>query len=356
MSDFDEREPRFMSSLQTVNDQDSENTLRPRTMDEYVGQDKIKENLEIYIKAAVARGEPLDHVLLYGPPGLGKTTLAHIIASEMNSQIRITSGPAIEKAADLAAILTNLGENDVLFIDEIHRLNRNVEEVLYPAMEDFALDFVVGKGPSAKSIRLALPKFTLIGATTKAGMLTSPLRDRFGVNCRLEMYTPEQLAQIVKRSAAILGVEITEVGAVEIARRSRGTPRIANRILKRVRDFAEVKGEGVIDYAVADHALGRMEIDKLGLDSVDAKIILTMIDKFAGGPVGLDTLAASIGEDSGTIEDVYEPYLMQITFVARTPRGRVVLPDAYAHFGRKVPQNAIRQMSLLDALENRDEA
>ncbi|HIT26612.1 MAG TPA: Holliday junction branch migration DNA helicase RuvB [Candidatus Ornithoclostridium excrementipullorum] len=356
MSDFDEREPRFMSSLQTVNDQDSENTLRPRTMDEYVGQDKIKENLEIYIKAAVARGEPLDHVLLYGPPGLGKTTLAHIIASEMNSQIRITSGPAIEKAADLAAILTNLGENDVLFIDEIHRLNRNVEEVLYPAMEDFALDFVVGKGPSAKSIRLALPKFTLIGATTKAGMLTSPLRDRFGVNCRLEMYTPEQLAQIVKRSAAILGVEITEDGAVEIARRSRGTPRIANRILKRVRDFAEVKGEGVIDYAVADHALGRMEIDKLGLDSVDAKIILTMIDKFAGGPVGLDTLAASIGEDSGTIEDVYEPYLMQITFVARTPRGRVVLPDAYAHFGRKVPQNAIRQMSLLDALENRDEA
>ena len=356
MSDFDEREPRFMSSLQTVNDQDSENTLRPRTMDEYVGQDKIKENLEIYIKAAVARGEPLDHVLLYGPPGLGKTTLAHIIASEMNSQIRITSGPAIEKAADLAAILTNLGENDVLFIDEIHRLNRNVEEVLYPAMEDFALDFVVGKGPSAKSIRLALPKFTLIGATTKAGMLTSPLRDRFGVNCRLEMYTPEQLAQIVKRSAAILGVEITEDGAVEIARRSRGTPHIANRILKRVRDFAEVKGEGVIDYAVADHALGRMEIDKLGLDSVDAKIILTMIDKFAGGPVGLDTLAASIGEDSGTIEDVYEPYLMQITFVARTPRGRVVLPDAYAHFGRKVPQNAIRQMSLLDALENRDEA
>ena len=356
MSDFDEREPRFMSSLQTVNDQDSENTLRPRTMDEYVGQDKIKENLEIYIKAAVARGEPLDHVLLYGPPGLGKTTLAHIIASEMNSQIRITSGPVIEKAADLAAILTNLGENDVLFIDEIHRLNRNVEEVLYPAMEDFALDFVVGKGPSAKSIRLALPKFTLIGATTKAGMLTSPLRDRFGVNCRLEMYTPEQLAQIVKRSAAILGVEITEDGAVEIARRSRGTPRIANRILKRVRDFAEVKGEGVIDYAVADHALGRMEIDKLGLDSVDAKIILTMIDKFAGGPVGLDTLAASIGEDSGTIEDVYEPYLMQITFVARTPRGRVVLPDAYAHFGRKVPQNAIRQMSLLDALENRDEA
>ena len=350
MSDFDEREPRFMSSLQTSGDSDNENTLRPRTMDEYVGQDKIKENLEVYIKAAVARGEPLDHVLLYGPPGLGKTTLAHIIASEMNAQIRITSGPAIEKAADLAAILTNLGENDVLFIDEIHRLNRNVEEVLYPAMEDFALDFVVGKGPSAKSIRLALPKFTLIGATTKAGMLTSPLRDRFGVNCRLEMYTPEQLAMIVKRSAAILGVRITDDGAVEIARRSRGTPRIANRILKRVRDFAEVKGEGVIDSEVADHALGKMEIDKLGLDSVDKKIILTMIDKFGGGPVGLDTLAASIGEDSGTIEDVYEPYLMQITFIARTPRGRVALPDAYEHFGRRAPQQAIAQMSLLDAL------
>lgn len=331
MSDFDEREPRFMSSLQTAGESDSENTLRPRTMDEYVGQDKIKENLEIYIKAAVARGEPLDHVLLYGPPGLGKTTLAHIIAAEMNAQIRITSGPAIEKAADLAAILTNLGENDVLFIDEIHRLNRNVEEVLYPAMEDFALDFVVGKGPSAKSIRLALPKFTLIGATTKAGMLTSPLRDRFGVNCRLEMYTPEQLAMIVRRSAAILGVEITDDGAVEIARRSRGTPRIANRILKRVRDFAEVKGEGVIDYEVADHALGRMEIDKLGLDSVDAKIILTMIDKFGGGPVGLDTLAATIGEEAITLEDVYEPYLMQIGFLSRTPRGRCVTLQAYRH-------------------------
>ena len=255
----------------------------------------------------------------------------------------------------LAAILTNIGEGDVLFIDEIHRLNRNVEEVLYPAMEDFALDFIVGKGPTAKSIRLSLPHFTLIGATTKAGMLTGPLRDRFGVNCRLEMYTPEQLADIVKRSATILGIELTEDGAIEIAKRSRGTPRIANRILKRVRDFAEVKGEGVITYEVADHALGKMEIDKLGLDSVDRRLLSTMIEKFGGGPVGLDTLSAAIGEDSGTIEDVYEPYLMQITFIARTPRGRIVLPDAYEHLGMKVPQTAVRQMSILDVLETGDD-
>ncbi len=326
---------RFLSSLNTDRDGDSDNTLRPKTMSDYVGQDKIKHNLAVYIEAAKGRGEPLDHVLLYGPPGLGKTTLAHIIAGEMNSQIRITSGPAIEKAADLAAILTNLEEGDVLFIDEIHRLNRAVEEVLYPAMEDFALDFMVGKGPSAKSIRLPLNRFTLIGATTKAGMLTSPLRDRFGVNCRLELYNAAELAHIVKRSAGILGVEITDGGAGEIARRSRGTPRIANRILKRVRDFAQVKGNGVVDERSADAAMQGMEIDKSGLDNIDRLILGTIIDKFGGGPVGLDTLAAAVGEDSGTIEDVYEPYLMQICYVARTPRGRVCLPDAYKHMGRK---------------------
>ncbi len=312
-----------------------ENNLRPTLLKDYIGQEKAKNNLKIFIEAAKNRGEALDHVLLYGPPGLGKTTMAAIIANEMGSHLKITSGPAIEKPGELAAILNNLNENDVLFIDEIHRLNRQVEEVLYPAMEDFAIDIMIGKGQGARSIRLDLPHFTLVGATTRAGMLTAPLRDRFGVVNRLEFYTKDELAQIVLRSAGVLDVTIDEKGALEIAKRSRGTPRLANRLLKRVRDFAEVSFEGHISEEVAKQALDRLEVDSFGLDQVDRNIILTMIDKFGGKPVGLDTLAAAIGEDAGTIEDVYEPYLIQNGLLSRTPRGRVATETAYKHFERE---------------------
>lgn len=326
-------ENRIITSGEINGDSEIEYSLRPKTLSEYIGQTKAKENLKIFIDAAKQRSEALDHVLLYGPPGLGKTTLAGIIANEMGVSIRITSGPAIEKQGDLAALLTNLSENDILFVDEIHRLNRSVEEVLYPAMEDYALDIIIGKGPSARSIRLDLPKFTLIGATTRAGALSAPLRDRFGVISRLEMYTDKELSSIVSRSAGILGIEITPDGASEIASRSRGTPRIANRLLKRVRDFAQVKGSGVIDRETANNALCMLEIDSLGLDMSDKRMLIAVIEHYGGGPVGLETLAATIGEESETIEDVYEPYLMQIGFINRTPRGRVVTRLAYEHFG-----------------------
>ena len=309
----------------------NEGSLRPHTLTEYIGQEKAKQNLSIFIEAARRRTESLDHVLLHGPPGLGKTTLAGIIAQEMGVNIRITSGPAIEKPGDLAALLTNLSENDILFVDEIHRLNRAVEEILYPAMEDYAIDIIIGKGPSANSIRLDLPKFTLIGATTRAGSLSAPLRDRFGVTLRLELYTPEELAKIVTRSAGILNMSIEPEGAMEIARRSRGTPRIANRMLRRVRDFAQVMADGVITKSVADKALLALEVDYLGLDNVDRRMLQAIIENYGGGPVGLDTLAATIGEESVTLEDVYEPYLMQIGFLTRTPRGRCVTQKAYAH-------------------------
>ncbi len=339
---------RIVSTGFREGEDEQESSLRPKSLREYIGQESVKQNLHISIEAALKRHEPLDHLLLYGPPGLGKTTLAGIIASEMGQNIRITSGPAIEKAGDLASILTNLADGDVLFIDEIHRLSRSVEEVLYPAMEDYALDIMIGKGPTARSIRLDLPRFTLVGATTRAGLLSAPLRDRFGMLFRLEMYTPEELSAIVRRSAGILNVRAEDDGILEIARRSRGTPRIANRMLRRVRDFAQIRADGVITREVARQSMDMQDVDELGLDKLDRTMLATVMDKFGGGPVGLETLSAMTGEDATTIEDVYEPYLMQLGFMLRTPRGRVVTPAAYEHMGRKpiAPPDEGEQMRI----------
>lgn len=344
----------FVSTLHE-SERDTENILRPQRIADYVGQDKAKNNLAVFIKAALQRGESLDHVLLYGPPGLGKTTLAHIIANELNVPITVTSGSAIPGKFDLSAILSKLKPNEVLFIDEIHRLNSSLEEILYPAMEDYRLDFVVGKGPSASSVNIKLEKFTLIGATTKAGNLAAPLRDRFGVQLRLQMYTPEQLRQIIKASAKKLNASIEDEACMEIARRSRGTPRIANRLLKRIRDFADVMSNGVITLETTLHAMDLLEVDHLGLDAVDKNLLLTIIDKFSGGPVGLDTLASSTGEDSATIEDVYEPYLIQLGFIARTPRGRVCMPNAYRHLGKPLSKQRMEMLSVYDNAEEENE-